>query len=252
MLKNELRISQENEKRIQSLLNSKQEHIIHLEKILSRFSEEREKNMKLNQENVKLKEEVERNVKKYNEEQEKWDRIKRDLMENYENELKSTKEAAKEEVFYLRTDIAKLNETNASTIECLKNELQKKEEDCKHTISQTISTYEEKLSKMNGDLASAQTEIKLLRERCAANMNLFNNMEIGKFVVEPHEDRNILSKPRFEPLPIVTRHSQIVRDRSYSPIKTHSSAQQEQQVNNKTKLTTVKKRKLYNHNDVLL
>uniref|UniRef100_T1HDV6 Uncharacterized protein n=4 Tax=Rhodnius prolixus TaxID=13249 RepID=T1HDV6_RHOPR len=96
--------------------------------------------MKLNQENVTLKEEVERNVKKYNEEQEKWDRIKRDLMENYENELKSTKEAAKEEVFYLRTDIAKLNETNANTIECLKNELQKKEEDCKHTISQTIST----------------------------------------------------------------------------------------------------------------
>ncbi|XP_073971834.1 uncharacterized protein isoform X2 [Rhodnius prolixus] len=252
MLKNELRISQENEKRIQSLLNSKQEHIIHLEKILSRFSEEREKNMKLNQENVTLKEEVERNVKKYNEEQEKWDRIKRDLMENYENELKSTKEAAKEEVFYLRTDIAKLNETNANTIECLKNELQKKEEDCKHTISQTISTYEEKLSKMNGDLASAQTEIKLLRERCAANMNLFNNMEIGKFVVEPHEGRNICSKPRFEPLPIVTRHSHIVRDRSYSPIKTHSSVQQEQQVNNKTKLTTVKKRKLYNHNDVLL
>lgn len=47
MLKNELRISQENEKRIQSLLNSKQEHIIHLEKILSRFSEERGRTLNL-------------------------------------------------------------------------------------------------------------------------------------------------------------------------------------------------------------
>ncbi|KAK9496334.1 hypothetical protein O3M35_013353 [Rhynocoris fuscipes] len=242
ILKSELRISKDAEQRMLLQLNRKQENFNQLQEMLSKYSEEQDMNLKKIEENEQLKKELEKMAKIYKEERQNWEKEKSEIIEKHKKELIYIRETGNHEVYKLQTEIQRLNENNVNAIQSLKNEVVKKENEYKHTISKTISHYEAELSKLNGDLATAQSEIKQLRERCAANFNMYRNvntMEVGTYVINPNESKPYC-KFRFEPIPILTAHSQLYNETSESS----TQPQLLQSDNNITEQESAKKPKL--------
>ncbi|CAH1404497.1 unnamed protein product [Nezara viridula] len=248
VLKLEVAEARRAEKRASTNLKRVQENVLQLQGIISNLTAIREENEKLRNDLRNLEILLESEKKNLTLHEQQWINDKENLVKSNKEELENMKKIRNMEAISFNQELNRLKEENEQKIEEMKKEFKKIENEYKNNLSRTAEEYEEKILNLNRNLIAANNEVKNLRQ-VSGHETIYNLVDFG----QSKNDRIIqqpLSFARYQPLPIISKASQMFAAESEELNKQHTTPPNNQiKIGDAKTNSATKRRKLYCRTD---